>query len=136
MNIKTREAVITALKPLIDNDPEVELCILYGSAALDNLSERSDIDIAVGSEIGLSNDHCIELSQKMSLVTNREVSIIDIEKMEGIILQEVLVKGITLKNSNTNYKAVHISKMYDFTEDILPFQMMGINKKVRDFLNE
>ncbi|MBI9100472.1 MAG: nucleotidyltransferase domain-containing protein [Spirochaetaceae bacterium] len=114
----------------------MDLCILYGSAALDRLSPSSDIDIAVGSKKSLSNDYCIELSRKLSLITDREVSIINIEKMEGIILQEVLVKGITLKNSEPNYKAGFLSKMYEYTEDILPYQMMGINNKLDVFLNE
>jgi len=134
--VNTREEIITLISPLIVNDDSLNLCILYGSAALNRLTTNSDIDIAVGSEKSLTNDYCIELSRKLSLITDREVSIINIEKMEGIILQEVLVKGITLKNSESNYKARFLSKMYEYTEDILPYQMMGINKKVDNFLND
>ena len=134
--VNTKEEIIAKISPLIVNDDSLDLCILYGSAALDRLSSNSDIDIAVGSEKSLSNDYCIELSRKLSLITDREVSIINIEKIEGIILQEVLVKGITLKNSVSNYKAGFLSKRYEYTEDILPYQMMGINKKVNNFLND
>ena len=134
--VNTKNEIITSITPLIINDDSLDLCILYGSAVLDRLSPSSDIDIAVGSKKSLSNDYCIELSRKLSLITDREVSIINIEKMEGIILQEVLVKGITIKNSKSNYKARFLSKMYEYTEDILPYQMMGINNKVDNFLNE
>jgi len=111
------------------------LCILYGSAAIDNLTDRSDIDLTVGRESGLSYQECCQWSRDLSLLIDREVSIIDIEKMEGIILQEVLVKGITLINEKSHFKARYLSRMYEFTEDILPFQMMGIKKKVKEFLN-
>lgn len=134
--VNSREEVITLIKPHILNENALELCILYGSAALDKLSSNSDIDIAVGSKNNLSNDFCMEISRKLSLETDREVSIINIEKMEGVILQEVLVKGITLKNQDPNYKAKFLSKMFEYTADILPFQMLGINKKVVNFLNE
>ena len=134
--VNSRKEIISFIKPPISDDVNLELCILYGSAALDQLSANSDIDIVVGSEMSLTNDFCMELSRKLSLLTDREVSVINIEKMEGVILQEVLVKGITLKNLKPNYKAKFLSKMYEFTEDILPFQIMGINKKVANYLNE
>lgn len=134
--VNSRKEVISLITTPITEDVNLDLCILYGSAASDRLSSKSDVDIAVGSEMSLSNDFCMELSRKLSLLTDREVSVIDIEKMEGIILQEVLVKGITIKNRKPNYKAKFLSKMYEFTEDILPFQMMGMNKKISGFLNE
>ncbi|MDA3809741.1 MAG: nucleotidyltransferase domain-containing protein [Spirochaetaceae bacterium] len=134
--VSSRKEVLSKILTPISEEDDLDLCILYGSAALDRLSLTSDIDIAVGSEKSLTNDFCMELSGKLSLLTDREVSIINIEKMEGVILQEVLVKGITLKNLKPAYKTRFLSKMYEYTEDILPFQMMGINKKVADFINE
>lgn len=95
--INSRKEVLSIFTTLIADNDDVDLCILYGSAALDQLSPSSDIDIAVGSKKSLSNDFCMVLSGKLSIATDREVSIIDIEKMEGVILQEVLVKGITRK---------------------------------------
>lgn len=100
------------------------------------MNDASDIDLAVGLDSGLSYNACTDWSRELSLLLEREVSVIDIEKMEGIILQEILVKGITILNRNPNLKAKYLSKMYEYTEDILPFQMSGIHKKVREFLNE
>lgn len=132
----SKKEILSKITTPINENDYIDLCILYGSAALDHLSPSSDIDIAVGSKKSLSNDFCMELSRKLTLSTDREVSIINIEKMEGVILQEVLVKGITIKNIKPEYKAQFLSKMYEYTEDILPFQMMGINKKVADFIYE
>ena len=133
--VTSKSVIISMITSHISNDPKLDLCILYGSAALGRLSAHSDVDIAVGSVKKLTNNYCLELSRELTLAMDREVSVIDIDKMEGVILQEVLTKGITLKNGEPNYKAGLIVKMYEFTEDILPFQMMGINKKVAKFLN-
>ena len=134
--LNAKEEIIDTIIPIIEHDTEIELCLMYGSTVQDRLTERSDIDIAIGSEHGISNQKCLEVSRILTLATDREVSVIAIEKMEGVILQEVLVKGITIKNTNVNFKANLIIRMLEFTEDILPFQLMGINKKVMEYLHE
>jgi uncharacterized protein len=134
--LDTREEIVQTLTSIAENDPAIELCIIYGSAAADTLTRRSDIDIAVGAEKGLSVQQCIELSRTMTLAVDREVSVIDIKKMEGVILQEVLAKGLTLKNTNVNFKAEFIMKMYGFNEDVLPYQLMGITRKITEYLDE
>ena len=134
--LRSKEEIVRTIIPIIEQDAEIELCLMYGSTVQDRLTERSDIDIAIGSEHGISNQKCLELSRILTLATDREVSVIAIEKMEGVILQEVLVKGITIKNTNVNFKANLIIRMLEFTEDILPFQLMGINKKVMEYLHE
>jgi predicted nucleotidyltransferase len=134
--VESREEVITLINETLVNENNIDLCILYGSAARDRLSPLSDIDIAIGSVHSITNENCFELSRKMTLLFDRETSIFNIEKMEGVILQEVLSKGITLKNSHPDFKAAFISKMYEFSEDILPYQMAAIKEKVSRLLNE
>jgi len=136
MAINSCEEIISILKSYIEKESFIHLCILYGSAAKNNLTDRSDIDLAIGAEQGLSYEQCLSMSLEMTHMIGREVSVIDIDKMEGIILQEVLSKGITLKNAKPNYKAALISKMYDFSVDILPLQMMTMSKKIKEFLHE
>jgi len=134
--IQSREAVIKTIESHLNKNKFIDLCILYGSAAQDRLNDRSDIDIALGCESGISYGECLEFSRVLTLEMDREVSVIDIEKMEGLILQEVLCKGITLKNDNPVYKARFLTRMWEFNEDLLPFQMMTIEKKLKDYLNE
>lgn len=56
--------------------------------------------------------------------------------MEGVILQEVLRKGITIKSSDPLLKARYNIKMIVFPEDIFPFHILAHNKILKDFLNE
>lgn len=131
---ESAEQIVELIKPLIGNS--IELCLLYGSAALNRLTNRSDIDIAIGSNDLILDDEALNLSLKLTHLLNREVSVIDISKMEGVILSEVLGKGLTVKNSDPLLKAKYITKMLTFSEDILPYHQLSYDKKLKEFFNE
>lgn len=135
MMVRTRDEVIKTVAPIIEKNHAIELCILYGSAAADNLTDMSDVDLAVGSETGLTYQQCLTLSLELTHLLDREVSVIDLKKLEGVILGEVLTKGITLKSTNTSYKAGFIMKNMEFNEDILPFHHAGARKMIQEYLD-
>lgn len=120
---------------IVSKDDRFSLVELYGSAASGRMNSRSDIDLAVGSERGLSNNDCLDLSLELTELLNREVSVIDLEKMEGLILSEVLTKGITLKNSSSHYKSRLLIRMFEYSEDIFPYEQLAFKKKLQRFLH-
>ncbi len=130
--VLTTNQIIKIIKSHISSD--LELVILYGSAASDRLTKKSDIDIAIGSNKLITNDFALEFSLKLTHLLDREVSVIDISKMEGVILKEVLVKGVTLKNLDPLLKAKYITKMITYCQDILPYQIQSFNNKLKEFL--
>lgn len=124
LSMTETETIIGKMEHHLQNHPDIALAILYGSAASGRLSRRSDVDLAVCGVDGLTTESCLDLSLALSQELDREVSVIDLEKMEGVILQEVLTKGIVLKR----YPAVmarHILRLQEFNEDILPFHKMA-----------
>ncbi len=129
--IETKEELIQLIQPIILEETAIDLCVLYGSAARDKLTSESDIDLAVGNASGISYEERLDLSVRLTLLTGREVSIIDISTLQGIILQEVLVKGVTLKNRIPHFKAHLLSQMYEFSEDILPTHMLGASVRLK-----
>ncbi|MBN2860393.1 MAG: nucleotidyltransferase domain-containing protein [Sphaerochaetaceae bacterium] len=131
--LHTREEVIQHIQPLLFTYTNIDLCILYGSAARDTLHTGSDIDLAVGSSSGISYSDRFTLSQELTAVVGREVTVLDISSLNGVILQEVLTKGITIKNTDTAFKAELLIQMYEFTEDLLPAYMAGAKKRIRGF---
>ena len=118
------EPIIDKAKRHLQNHPDMLLAILYGSAAVGRLSRLSDIDLAVSGEEGLSTESCLALSLTLGQDLDREVSVIDMNKIEGVILQEVLLKGIVLKH-HPDLLARHALRLQEFTEDILPFQKIA-----------
>ena len=131
----TRDAVIGTVSSQLVPFPDIQLCMLYGSANLDRLTPQSDIDLAVASADGLTAERCIEFMLKVGEKLDREVSVVDMDKMNGLILQEVLVKGHTILCNNALTKAKHILRMLEYTEDILPYQTMGLRKQMDTFIH-
>jgi len=78
----------------------------------------------------------LEISTTLSLLIELEASVIDINKMEGLIIEEVLTKGDIVKNSNPDLLFSHIQRMQTYTENILPFQQQGAKKLLKDYLND
>jgi predicted nucleotidyltransferase len=133
MAVHDKKEIIKLLDDSIKNYRQIELCFLYGSAALDRLNAQSDIDVAVASSTPLSVDDRLELSLILSQKAGREVSVLDLKKLNGLILREILTKGITIKNTNPMLKTEFLIRMLDFIEDMLPLQLEFLLKKARDF---
>lgn len=123
------------LDKILKSFTEIQICILYGSTAADRLNSESDIDLAVAAEPEISPDLCLSLSGRMSVETGRETSVTSLPKMEGVILSEVLSKGLVVRNENPALLARFITKMYSFSEDVLPLQLAGIKRKTEKYLH-
>lgn len=133
--ISDKNTIISEIKNHVEDDSDVDLCLLFGSAVDERLKKTSDIDIAVGSVNSVSNEKRAELSVTLSNIFGRNVSVLDISTMNGIVLKEVLVKGITIKNADSFFLAGHITRMLDFVEDLYPTQKKGLIKKAERFAN-
>ena len=98
--VYSRDRVIELVNLRVSHFPHIELCMLYGSANQDRLTRQSDIDLAVASADGLTPEQCMDFMLEIGRELDREVSVIDMDKMNGIILQEVLVNGYTILSNN------------------------------------
>ena len=56
-----KEEIIQKLKTYLNNNPEIPLCLLFGSISRDTLREDSDIDIAVCSSSEISAEKLAEM---------------------------------------------------------------------------
>jgi len=127
------EAIINQVRHFLSGQADISLAILYGSAASDRLSRHSDVDLAVSSAQGLSAETCLSISLALTRKLDREVSVIDMNKMHGVILQEVLTKGIIVKK-NSQLMVRHVLRMQEFTEDVLPYQKMAFEIQMGRYL--
>lgn len=125
----------TKIIKVLDGYQQIELVIIYGSAVTNRLTPNSDIDIAIGSSNTISNSISMDISLKLTHLLDIETSVTDIDKMEGVIMEEVLTKGEILRNLNPEFLFKNIQKMQTYTEDILPFQVIGTKKLIEDYLS-
>ncbi len=94
------------------NEPQVQLLnffrdkddfpliILFGSYADGRQTETSDVDVAFYVEKPLSVDERLELQDELQAVLSRTVDLIDLRDAHGALLQEVLVRGLRIKNEH------------------------------------
>ena len=65
------------------------------------------------------------ISRKM----NCEIDIVDMKNVEGLILSQILGKGIVLIKKDTSLYAEFIRKVIYFNEDVLPNIRMILKKR-------
>lgn len=128
------DAIIEQIRSRLEAHPEVTLAVLYGSVALGRISRQSDVDLAISSEGGLEPESCLSLSLQLTRALSREVSVVEMDKMEGVILQEVLMKGVFLKR-NPAVLLRHVFRLQEFTEDVLPFHELAFQIKMGRYLD-
>lgn len=73
--------------------PEISLAILFGSAARNRLTPVSDIDIGVAAPRTLALERKLELHTALARVLPREVDLVDLQAVNGPILQQALSRG-------------------------------------------
>lgn len=127
---------INLIKQALDKREEIVLAILYGSYCSGKNNNKSDIDVAIAGENILSSKLILELYLKLSRETGREVDLVDLNKINGTILTQILTKGIVLKKTDISVYANLIIKMLDYEEDMAPNVRYIIDKRLQRFINE
>jgi predicted nucleotidyltransferase len=123
-----REAVREALRQM----PAVRVGVLFGSAARDRMSRRSDVDVAVAADSPLTPDERIELALALERRVHRQVDLLDLRALRGLILYEVLTKGVVVKNEDTTYLGRLYKDAVFYEADVLPlWRRMALTKARR-----
>ena len=113
--------------------PDICLAILFGSAAKDRLTPRSDIDIAVAANRPLSfkqrENFLVDLSGRVS----HEIDLIDLQAVSGLILSQALCHGIIIKKTSTPLLAALLKKMWYNQADMMPYTEMILKHRSTRF---
>lgn len=123
------------LKQYFTTQTSVQLAILYGSFAKGLENERSDVDIAVAGLSEYSSSVLANLNLSISKLLNRETDIVDLNRISGTILTQILTSGIILKKEDTSLYAELTKKMLYFEEDMAPGIRYILDYRREKFLN-
>lgn len=85
------------LKNFFDSKPEIILAIIYGSYARGTESETSDVDIAAAMSEVMNLDARLSLQLELSILLKKEVDLVDIRKIKGLIHYKVFTEGLCIK---------------------------------------
>lgn len=127
-------SIIEEIERVLGDYPEVHFCTLFGSAANQRLSPHSDIDIAVASDREFSAESKIHLSQALSAALKREVDLIDLRRVSGLILEQALCKAIIVKNADPSLYAGLLKRLWYSQADMMPYVRRIFEQRSRQWL--
>ena len=98
--------IIEKLTPVFDAKPEIILAMLYGSCSRGAETETSDVDIAVAMPTILSLDNRLSLQLELSLLLKKEIDLVDIRKIAGLLHYKVFTEGVCVKKTQPEGSAL------------------------------
>ena len=85
------------------------------------MTERSDVDIAVAGGRVFSAEEKVRLSQALSHALKREVDLVDLQAISGLILQQALCRGLIVKNDDHALYAGLLKRLWYNQADMMPY---------------
>lgn len=110
------------------------LVIVYGSAARGRFLPSSDVDIAVAGTNVLDKHVLATAQSELSLVLGRPVDLIDLNRVEGLILHRAIARGVRIKTDPTLFVKFH-TKALTWREDFQPLQRLMRDARIRRFID-
>ena len=125
----------TAILHVLEQFPEVQIAYLFGSAARDQLTSLSDIDVAVAAATKLPLGTRLAMAMQLSKALHREVDLIDLQDVTGEILQQSLCQGIKLLQKDTGLSARLIQRLWFDQADMMPYRRRILAERRKRFLH-
>jgi predicted nucleotidyltransferase len=125
----------TAILHVLEQFPEVKLAYLFGSAAREQLTCSSDIDVAVAAETKLPLETRLAMALELSKALHREVDLIDLQDVAGEILQQSLCQGIKLLQKDAGLSARLIQRLWFDQADMMPYRRRILAERRGRFLH-
>jgi predicted nucleotidyltransferase len=120
---------------VLDAYPQILLATLFGSAVRDQLTDQSDLDIAVAALTILPLALRLELADRLTQALHREVDLIDLQAVSGTILEQSLCHGrIILKKDSVLYAEL-IKRFWFNQADMMPYTRRILAERRRRFLH-
>lgn len=123
------QELIENLQALLQSHSEIQLAILFGSAATDAQRPDSDIDLAVQGSHPLAADEKMLLIEEVANLCGRPVDLIDLRTAGEPLLGEIL-KGRRIIGSTEDHARLMTRHLLDVA-DFVPLQQR-ILKERRD----
>ena len=109
---------LSAIETALAADTDLHTVVLYGSGARGRLRGpgelESDVDVAVAADEELSLERRLNLAAKLGTELRREMDVVDLHRMHGLILREILTAGRFIRKQNPDFVAEKAIEMYDY----------------------
>jgi uncharacterized protein len=127
---------IATIKKALKKFPEVQIAWIFGSAAAGRLKASSDLDIGIATGKKLSLKKKVDIQLALSRATKREIDLVHVDSVSGVILQQILCKGERIFTHNKLLLAALIRKLWYDQADWMPLYRRILDKRREMFLND
>lgn len=127
-----KETLLQKCSEYFEDFSNVRLALLFGSIVDERFNQHSDIDIALDGSF--SPGDLLTMKRDLSVLSEREIDIIDLKKAEGIVLHRIMTKGLRIKD-DTGLFVHYLKKALYYIEDFYPLQKMVQNAQIRSFID-
>jgi predicted nucleotidyltransferase len=109
------------IEAVLARHPSVKLAILFGSLAAGPARFDSDLDLAVSAATPLDTQSRIDLLGDLALAFGQPVDLIDLDRIHGPLLHQILTKGrLVLCKGRTRYAELLLKMLYE-QADFMPY---------------
>ena len=96
---------------------KVQFVCLFGSMASGRQHTASDIDIAIDTGERLNPEELVQYATQLATLLGREVDLVDISVARGALLEEIVLKGLTVVQRSPEVFASLLKRMWYDKED-------------------
>ncbi len=118
----------------LEDDPDLLLAIVFGSAVNGDLRPDSDIDIAVYPCSSMDYRKRQRIADKIAEVTGRSVDLIDLSTANGTLLRHILREGIVVFNKKDGLLGTISEKHLAWQEDFEPLLNRILHARLQRFV--
>ena len=109
------------IKQTLEQYANIELALLFGSAAKNKLTPNSDIDIGISTNTPLTAPLKLEIIQQLADKLGRPIDLIDLKTASPLLTEQILKNNQRLIGSNSAYGTFISRHLMDY-EDFAPLQ--------------
>ncbi len=119
---------------ILQSYPEIRIAMLFGSSVTGRLTKGSDVDLAIAGDVALPMRKRLILTAELAKGVGREVDLVDMQAVSGLILQQILTTGIMLRKDVASYAAL-LKRMLFEQADMMPYTERVRRAHVERFLH-
>ena len=111
------EKINQILKDYFSQQNEIDTVLLFGSFAKNTFNVH--IDIVIYSSNLLDYEKLVKIQTELSLLTHREIDLVDLSDADGVFLYQIMATGMKIKTNPVIF-VNYLTKALCFREDFLP----------------
>ena len=116
------------------NRRDIDLMIIFGSRAKGRERPNSDLDLAVWRSSKWSVDFHRECVEQITAFMPTAIDLIDLSKIDGPLLQEILCSGKKIYQQQDHLLGVLYVRLMDWRTDFMPAWENMVDQRRKRFL--